>query len=85
MKNKTHRLPQLRVTKKLYNAVMQTARANDMKPSEVVRAALENYCLLENQDFQDFDVPILGVIDESGRIVFRPEAKARLVGLPEAA
>jgi hypothetical protein len=76
----THRLPQPRVSEKLFNLVHKVAAAQELGLADITRLALEDYC----SPMQEVDLPIAGeiVADEvlGNKIVFYPYIK--IEGVP---
>ena len=66
----THRLPQLRVSKELYQRVVKAAAAQELDVSDVQRFALDDYTRPPENI-----VPIVGVIKDSQVIFDTPPFK----------
>lgn len=67
----THRLPQPRVSEKLFHLVHKVAVAQELDVADVIRLALEDYCA-PNPEI--VSVPVVGEIKDN-HVVFYPYIK----------
>lgn len=67
----THRLPQPRVSEKLFHLVNKVAVAQELDIADVIRLALEDYC---SPNPEIVSVPLVGRIEDN-RVVFYPYVK----------
>jgi len=58
----THRLPQPRVSEKLFNLVHNVAAAQELDVADVIRLALEDYCAPR----ETVQVPVIGTLTKDG-------------------
>ena len=70
--NKTAKLPPVRVETELRQKLEMVAEASEMSLAEVIRAACEHYCAVEQTVNQKLvKVPVIGILTRDGVIPYR--------------
>lgn len=68
-------LPQVRVTKELYDRVIAVTKAQEMSVADIQRAALEYYCSPEGEQSKIVTVPIIGELVNGKLVLYQRKPK----------